>query len=191
VLDRRHPQHVTVRVVPAIGWLRRLDMYRAVRRALPVVLANHSAFRVVHVSVQNTHIHVLVEASDRYKLAAGMQGFQISAARHLNAAVSRRRRVKRSGQVFVDRYHAVDLGSVWQVRSALAYVINNWRKHRDDRGSVRLDPYASRLAFDGWREALPDPPPSYEAPPVSAPTTWLLAVGWKRARPISMFELPG
>jgi REP element-mobilizing transposase RayT len=192
VLDRGHPQHVTVRVVPAVGWLRRLDMYRAVRRALAVVRANHAAFRIVHVSVQNTHIHLLVEASDRYKLAAGMQGFQISAARHLNAAVSRRRRVERCGQVFVDRYHAVDLGSVRQVRNALAYVINNWRKHRDARGRVTLlDPYASGFAFDGWREALPDPSPTYEPPPVSEPATWLLAVGWKRARPISVFEIPG
>ena len=158
----------------------------------------HHAFRVVHVSVQNTHIHLLVEASDRYKLATGMQGFQISAARHLNAAVSRRRRIRRCGQVFADRYHAEDLGSVRQVRNALAYVINNWRKHGDDRGRFtlldgRLDPYASGLAFAGWRERVIGNalPASYEPPPVGKPTTWLLAEGWKRARPIGMFEVPG
>lgn len=33
-IDRRHPQHVTLRVVREIGWLRQLDMYAAVRRAL-------------------------------------------------------------------------------------------------------------------------------------------------------------
>ena len=32
VLDRRHPQHVTVRVVSDVGGLRRLDMYHAVHR---------------------------------------------------------------------------------------------------------------------------------------------------------------
>jgi REP element-mobilizing transposase RayT len=199
VLDPRHPQHVTIRVAPAVGWLRRLDTYRAIRRALATVMANHGAFRIVHVSVQNTHIHLLCEASDRYKLAAGMQGFQISAARHINAAISRRRRAKRTGQVFTDRYHCEDIGSVRQARNAIAYVINNWRKHRDDRGRFtlqggRLDPYASGLAFVGWREPLPsdDPlPRHYEPPPVSEPATWLLAHGWRRARPISVFEIPG
>lgn len=199
IVDRRHPQHVTVRVAPAVGWLRRLDTYRAIRRALATAMANHSAFRVVHVSVQNTHVHLVCEASDRYALAAGMQGFQISAARHINAAISRRRRTKRTGQVFTDRYHSEDIGSVRQVRNAIAYVINNWRKHRDDRGRFtlldgRLDPYASGLAFAGWRERLPHDlalPRGYEPPPVSEPKTWLLAQGWRRAKPISVFEVPG
>ena len=198
VLDRRHPQHVTVRVAAAIGWLRRLDTYRAVRKALATAKTHDGAFRIVHVSVQNTHLHLICEASDRYKLAAGMQGFQISAARHLNAAISRRRGVKRSGQVFVDRYHAEEIASVRQVRNAIAYVVNNWRKHRDDGGRFtlhggRLDPYASGLAFTGWREPLPRDialPPRYEPPPVSEPRTWLLAHGWRRARPISMLEVP-
>ncbi len=194
-LDPRHPQHVTIRCVAAVGWLRRLDTYRAVRRALTTSIANHRDFRVVHVSVQNTHVHLLVEATDRGALISGMQGFQISAARHINRALSRRQHRERRGQVFADRYHSEDLGSVRQVRNALAYVLNNWRKHRDDRGRYtlldgRLDPYASGLAFDGWREALPDPPPSYEPPPLRSPATWLLAHGWKRAAPVSVFEIP-
>ncbi|MEO6772766.1 MAG: transposase [Kofleriaceae bacterium] len=201
-IDKRHPQHVTLRVVPEVGWLRRLDTYAAVRHALRTVLARHEKFRIVHVSVQNTHVHLLVEAEDKRSLADGMRAFQISAAKLINAVYSRRRRLteRRRGRVFADRYFAEDIGSVRQVRNTLSYVLNNWRRHRDDTGSYslfegRLDPYASGLAFTGWRELVPDGerrlPRGYEPPEVSAPRTWLLGIGWTRATTISMFETPG
>jgi hypothetical protein len=50
--------------------------------------------------------HLLVEAGSRTALARGMQGFEISAAKHLNAAVSKARGRRRRGAVFPDRYHA-------------------------------------------------------------------------------------
>lgn len=198
-LNKRHPQHVTLRVTSELGWLRRLDMYAAVRRALHTVLARHDEFRIVHLSLQNTHLHLIVEACDQKALANGLRAFQISAAKRLNAAYSRRRRVVRSGRVFTDRYHCESLGSVRQVRHALAYVINNWRRHREDDGTYtllegRLDPYASGLAFRGWREAIPPDvplPERYEVPPVSRATTWLLGQGLQKAAAISMFEVPG
>src|SRR5258706_15637150 len=70
-LNPRNPQHVTMRVSSSVGWLRRMDAYRAVRRALSRVLANHDELRIIHISVQGTHIHVLCEASDKYMLARG------------------------------------------------------------------------------------------------------------------------
>jgi putative transposase len=200
-IDRRHPQHVTVRVSTAIGWLRNFDTYRAIRRALQRVMTSQPAFRIVHFSLQNTHIHLICEANDKRVLAKGMQAFQISAARHLNATLSRRRRKKHSGQVFTDRYHTEDLGSPRQVRNAIAYVLNNWRRHQVDTASPfelfrgRLDPYASGLAFGGWQETVPERdqiyPPEYEPPLVREPVTWLLGRGWTRAKSISMFEVPG
>lgn len=199
-VNPRHPQHVTLRVTPSVGWLRRLDMYEAVRNALRAVLPRVAEFRIVHFSLQNTHVHLIVEASGQKQLANGMRAFQISAAKRINAVYSRRRRIEHRGRVFTDRYHAEDLGSVRQVRNALAYVINNWRRHRDDAGTYRLlggrlDPYASGLAFAGWRDALRAGagvlPKDYEPPPMSDPRTWLLNEGWKRAKPIGMREIPG
>ncbi len=199
-VNARHPQHVTLRVEPGVGWLRRLDMYKAVRGALRAVLGRAVDFRIVHMTLQNTHLHLIVEASDQEQLANGMRAFQISAAKRINAAYSRRRRVERRGRVFSDRYHAEDLGSVRQVRNAIAYVINNWRRHRDDAGPFtlldgRLDPYASGLAFAGWRDVIQtcagSLPKDYDPPPVSEPRTWLVNVGWKRAKPITMVEVPG
>ena len=200
-IDRRQPQHVTIRVSSAVGWLRNFDTYRAIRRALRKVMTSQPSFRIVHFSLQNTHIHLICEANDKRVLAKGMQAFQISAARHLNAAISRRRRKKHTGNVFTDRYHTEALGSVRQVRNAIAYVLNNWRRHHVDASSVfqlfagRLDPYASGLAFAGWRELVPEReqiyPPDYEPPPTREPRTWLLIAGWTKAKSISMFEVPG
>jgi putative transposase len=127
--DARHPVHVVLRTMKAIGSLRRGRMYRAIRAATRTV-ARREDFRIVHLSVQRTHVHLLVEADGKAALSAGMQGFQISAAKHLNAAFSKGRPgPRRRGAVFPDRYHAVVIDSPRQARHALSYVINNWRKH--------------------------------------------------------------
>src|SRR5262249_11863139 len=86
-LLERHPVHVVLRVIRDVGNLRRRCVYRAVREAT-LTAARRENFRIVHVSIQRTHVHLLVEANHKRALASGMQGFQISAAKHLNAAIS-------------------------------------------------------------------------------------------------------
>src|ERR1700704_1135540 len=87
-LNARHPVHVVLRVIGAVGNLRRRFTYRAIREAT-LTTARREDFRIVHVSIQCTHVHLIVEADNKSALASGMQGFQISAAKHLNAAISR------------------------------------------------------------------------------------------------------
>ncbi len=87
VLHARYPVHVTLRVVRAVGNLRRRCVYQAIREAT-LTTARREDFRIIQLSIQRTHVHLLVEANDRGALSRGMQGFQISAARHLNAAIS-------------------------------------------------------------------------------------------------------
>jgi len=82
-----NPVHIVLRVVKAIGSLRRRRTYQAIRLATRTV-ARREGFRIVHISIQRTHVHLLVEATRKTALASGMQGFQISAAKHLNAAIS-------------------------------------------------------------------------------------------------------
>ena len=186
------PVHVTIRVAPAVHSLRRRRAYAAIREALITTFARES-FRVVHVSIQRTHVHLLVEATDRLALARGMQGFQISAARHLNAAAHRR------GTVFPDRYHSQIIRTPRHARHALAYVLNNWRRHREHLAPFarawRVDPFSTAVLFDGWRElaaspTLFRPPPTYDPLPVYRPKTWLLTEGWRRYRLISHTETP-
>jgi putative transposase len=197
--DARHPVHVVLRAVKEVRGLRRRRTYQAIRKATHTA-ARRGDFRIVHVSVQRTHVHLLVEANDKAALALGMQGFQISAAKHLNAAISvGRPGPRRRGTVFPDRYHAVVIASPRQARNALSYVMNNWRKHAEDRNDVTrrwdVDWYSSGAMFEGWKEHgragfARGRPPGLEPVLVGAPTTWLLRKGWKLHGAISCREEP-
>ncbi len=194
------PVHVVLRVVKDVQPLRRRDMYRAVRGAT-LVVASRDNFRIVHISIQGSHIHLLVEASGKPALARGMQAFQISAAKRMNAALTvvdpgTQERRRRAGRVFSDRYHAEVISNRRQARHALAYVLNNWRKHRVDADvSWKVDPYSSGTAFRGWK-AFEDPgfafvtPTAYEPMIVWEPKTWLLREGWMMYGRIDFYEVP-
>ena len=197
-IDPRHPQHVTLTVVGDIASLRTMDMYAAVKKA--IVIANDDSFRIVHHSVQGNHIHLVVEAASKQTLAAGMKRFEISCAKRINAAMTRRIGTKRKGQVFADRYHATPITNVRQLRNVLRYIMNNWRHHaqstRNDVGLYdgRLDPYSSAIWFEGWKERTTKEihvPPDYDPPPRVEAKTWLLRQGWQKAPPISCWEIPG
>jgi len=198
-LLERHPVHVVLRVIRAVGNLRRRCVYRAIREAT-LTAARREDFRIVHVSIQRTHIHLLVEANNKGALALGMQGFQISAAKHLNAAISQGQPgPRRRGTVFPDRYHAEIITSPRQARHALSYVMNNWRKHQEDRAapmsSWRVDWFSSAAMFPGWAEYgeeafLLRGPKTYDPLVVYQPKTWLLREGWKKAGSISYREVP-
>ncbi|KAB2894201.1 MAG: hypothetical protein F9K40_16685 [Kofleriaceae bacterium] len=194
-VSRSRPVHVSLRADRAVGRLRRRDAYRALRGAVATCLGR-SDFRIVHMSIQANHVHLLVEAEHKRGLANGVRAFMISATRRLNALRGRR------GKVFTERYHAVRIGSRLQARRALAYVINNWRRHREDldgraQRRANVDPYSTGILFDGWKvPGYPAPyrfaiPPDYEPLPVCAPTCWLFTVGWRDHGWIDVRERPG
>src|SRR5262245_18137212 len=55
-----HPMHVVMRVVPEVRSLRRRKIYKAVRDAT-ITAALRERIRIVHVSLQRSHVHLLVE----------------------------------------------------------------------------------------------------------------------------------
>jgi len=196
-IKSRYPLHVVMRVVPAVGSMRRRPMYKAVREAT-ITAALRERFRIVHVSLQRTHVHMLVEAETKEALARGMQGFQISAARNINSALGDRFR-RRRGKVFEDRYHLEVIKSPTRARHALSYVINNWRKHGEDqRGAARtwvVDPFSTGILFPGWQElegkAFMWPMrETYDPLIVRRPASWILREGWKRAGSIIVHDVP-
>ena len=78
-----------------------------------------------------------------------------------------------------------------QARNAIAYILNNWRRHRADaRAPWRIDPYSSAEQFHGWETPHGYAPRGEPLPCVRA-TSWLLTDGWKRASPIRYDEIPG
>jgi putative transposase len=119
----RHPLHVVLRTTADVGNLRRRHVYRAIRGAVGHTAAR-SDYRVVHV-----------------RLARGMQGFAISAARRLNRALRRQR-----GRVFAFRYHATAITTPTQARNAISYILDNWRHHGVDHHGP-IDPFSSAHAF--------------------------------------------
>lgn len=176
--------------------MRRREMFRAIREASRTA-AKREAFRIVHLTIQGTHLHLLVEAEDKGALARGMQSFKVSAARHVNKALGDEDG-RRRGRVFADRYHLVVITSPTQMRHTLAYVLNNWRHHHDERAAPGwlVDPYSTAYAFRGWREEGTRlwPAGEYDWLVAREPRSWLLRDGWRRARSgaaISVYEVPG
>src|SRR5688572_22831134 len=187
-LSSKNPVHVTLKTVPEVGYLRKPKLMRALRRAAVCSISWSRArriFRICHVSVQGNQIHLIVEAADKRALSRGMQGFMISSAKRINALLGR------SGKVYADRYHARILTSPRQVRSALAYVLNNWRHNGLDRhaAGALIDPCATGYAFNGWSEDVPlERIGERELFWLWYPRTWLLSKGWKKHGLISTWE---
>jgi REP element-mobilizing transposase RayT len=207
-LKRQFPVHVVLRVVRAIGSLRKRFMYAALREATIAVAMRelnereNGAFRIVHISIQRDHVHLIVEADNKVALSRGMASFQISAAKHLNRAFSESQRlsVRRRGTVFPDRFHEEIIKTPKQARNALAYVLNNWRKHREDRGELQrtwnVDPFSTGALFSGWKALEPQLVmwrlrDTYDPLVVYFPKTWLLYEGWRRHGLLGFDEVPG
>jgi len=149
-----------------------------VRRGLAA--SSRASFRVLEFSVQNDHVHLIVEADDGKTLSGGIRGLAIRLARAVNRVLGRR------GRVWSDRYHARALFTPRAVRHALVYVLMSFKKHL--RTGTELDPCSSAAWFAGWCRppAAPRPGPS----PVAVARTWLARVGWLRHGPIDPAERP-
>jgi REP element-mobilizing transposase RayT len=187
-LSDRHPVHVVMRMQVRVSWRDR-DYYQYVRRALRGTLGRGD-FRVVHISIQDTHLHLLVEADDREALTSGMQSFNIRLARIVHAEQGG------VGKVFKYRYHATQIRNARHARHALAYVLNNWRRHRLDIESGRvlkakLDEYSSAISFRGWQQGSFRVPDDYAPLPVSLARTALLSRDWMAYGLIDIWEMPG
>ena len=130
-------------------------------------------FRIVENSVQDNHIHLVVEADSNDALARGMKSFSVRANRLFNAASGRRR-----GRVWASRYHKSELKSPRQVRNALVYCLNNARKHGViTNPGLAIDPCSSARWFTGWslRRTSRD-----GARPTEMAQTSLLSSLWQR-----------
>lgn len=177
-LSKRSPAHVTLRLQRGLPSLRSPRTYAVVRRAIEASRGNQS-FQVVHHSVQDDHIHLICEADDADALSRGVNGLSVRIAKALN------RHWGREGSVFDGRHHARALDSPAETHIALAYVLNNGRKHGH---RFELDPCSSAGSFEGWRDRAV---PHEVAKAAVVPRTWLLKLGWKIHGPLDPWETPG
>jgi hypothetical protein len=147
------------------------------------------------------------------RIAAGLpEKARETTAKQINRCLGRRK-----GQVFAERYDATVIRHPKQVRNALAYVLNNWRKHGttgDAPACVETDPCSSADYFDGWarRPRLLEPlalgsvarrwrghdldrrradaDEVDRRPLVAAPRTVFLASEWRRYGLVGTREVP-
>jgi hypothetical protein len=103
------------------------------------------------------------------------------------------------GAVFADRYHLEVITSPRRAHHALSYVLNNWRKHGEDRLGLAstwlVDPFSSGIRFPDWQEFegqafLWKHRETYDPLMVRRPASWLLTQGWKLHGPISVRDVP-
>ena len=81
-----HPVHLTMRVAKGLPSFRRKDLFAVVRDAL---VATRGDFRVLEFSVQENHLHLIVEAGTRRSLMAGAKGLAVRIAQVINKALGR------------------------------------------------------------------------------------------------------
>jgi putative transposase len=173
----RCPAHVTLRAARGLPSLRDGRVFVAIRTALAA--SSQRPFRLLHYSVQADHVHLLVEADAPLRLVRGIQGLAIRVAKAINRVLAR------TGCVWGDRYHARTLKTPREVRNALVYVLNNFRKHV--RNVPGIDPFSSAAWFPGWATEVRA---VLGRSPVAEPRTWLARVGWMKHGRISVHEAP-
>jgi putative transposase len=174
---KRHPTHVTVRAKKGLPSFRSERVHRMLRRILENQTRRHyrDDFQVVQYSIQSNHLHLIVEATDSRGMRAGVSGLVIAFAKRLNALLRRL-----TGKVWGDRYRSRELTTPSEVRNALVYLLQNYKKHGYTTYGPVVDPLSSALTFDGWRcEVATDA--DARPLPRRPPRTWLLGGGWTRA----------
>jgi REP element-mobilizing transposase RayT len=117
-------------------------LFKALRRALGA--SNRAAFRVIHFSVQIDHVHLIAEGDSLKAFSKGMRGLTTRCALAVNRAA------RRTGPVWIHRYHSHELRTPTEVRRAMSYVLLNFRKHL--KAAPAIDPRSSGVWFDHWAQ---------------------------------------
>lgn len=212
----RHPVHVTLRGAKGLPSFRCQSLQKLFTTAVARQARRDygACFRVCHFSIQETHLHLIVEAEpvtpellaearerggrellskrakkgletlDRDMLRRGIAGFMISLAKQLNNFLGR------AGAVWGDRHHRRALENPRAVRNALVYVLQNHRRHGLGLAIDTLDPYSSAPWFRGWKDS-PLARAAVSGKWIPPARTWLLREGWqKKVGLISIHENP-
>jgi putative transposase len=158
---KSRPLHVTLEVNEEVPNLRAAHMAPVVSDAIG--RANRRVdFRVVHVCLLGTHVHLICEADGPEALARGMKSLNATIAKAVNKWLGRK------GRVIASRYHLHVLRTKTEVRNAVQYVLRNAERHGlheawpgwvggPGRGTAALgmprpDPLSTAAWFPYWTE---------------------------------------
>ena len=162
-LNWRYPLHVVLRLRHDVGRLRNVVRFKHMKRAFRDG-CQRFGLRMCDFSVQDGHIHLLVEADSKQALSRGMQALEIRLAWRINLTRAN------PGRVFADRYYARPLRTRAEVINALQYVRYNWHKHRAQQRLFvdwrEIDPFSTLSGDAQWYDE--------ETKTIAEPRTWLL-----------------
>jgi hypothetical protein len=138
--------------------------------------------RLLHFSVQEDHLHLVVDVSERVALSRGMQGLAIRLSKALN------KHWHRKGSVFADRYYGRPVKTRSELRRVVRYVLMNAKKHGTELPGHegKPDPFSSARWFLFWCEC-----DQIERPRRSPPVVRELFYNAEFCGPISLKESPG
>jgi REP element-mobilizing transposase RayT len=162
--ERPSAVHVTLRVATHVWNLRSRRCFKLIEVSLQNA-RERFGLRVIEFTVLGNHLHLLVEAASDVSLSRGMQGLNVRIAKALN------RLMGRSGAVFADHYHSRLLQTPAQLVNVLSYLLGNYAHHFG--GTPGNDPFSS-ASYD----------PAARSRVLAVPLTWLIRVGWRRAKRI-------
>jgi REP element-mobilizing transposase RayT len=182
-----HPVHVTMRRVRLAPSFRTQRIHAVIVSELS--RARRKGVRVIEYSIQDDHLHLMIEGKHAPDLSAQMRKLFSRIAMTINATIARR------GSLFRDRHHRHALETPREVRNALVHILFNARKHAcGDARTVQAlydapDPFSSAPWFTGWApEARPPPDTPTSTARTTAPRTWLARTGWKRGGGLIRFD---
>ncbi len=180
------PAIVTLRVVRGIPSLRCTRFIEDLRASFLRSVVRPD-FRLVHYSIQDDHLHLIVEADGHEAMGRGMRSLST------RVACAVRRVFRLPGRVMAGRYHLRWLATPREVRNALQYVLLNERKHDYQRSGhtvpASLDEASSGRWFSGWSTGTRGHRTG--RPEISYARTWLLRTGWRRHGLIDPRAVPG
>jgi hypothetical protein len=182
--------HVTVCVREGLPSLRGAVLAPIVLKCLEAG-NEREGFRLVHFSLQSSHMHLICEAEGAAALGAAIKGLNVRIARAVN------KRLGLKGKVIADRYHLEVLRSPAQVRNAVGYVLRNGEKHGAHVG-VRHgdprpcpDPLSSAAWYGYWKEGELNVLTTQSAATVVKPARcFLLGEGLRRVERLSLLDAP-
>jgi putative transposase len=178
-VDLKKPLHITMRLKPRVASLRNRHLLREMRNASQA--GKRLGLYIVHFSLLNNHLHMIVETRNNSTLANGMRGFGSKFGKAI------RKLTGGMGSVFAGRFHMHVLKTPSEVKGGLEYVLLNYAKHR--KLIECIDGFSSAFTFKPWRELLRnryhgvlDEYGFGDWDELSLPQSWLLRIGWQRAR---------
>src|SRR5665213_2820185 len=168
-VDLKKPLHITLRLKKGAPKLRTQQWLKEFTASL--LKAKDKGLAVLHFSLLNNHIHMIVEAKNNRDLERGMKSLCGRLGKKLGGALD-------------GRFHLRPLPTPTEVRTAMAYVLLNQAKHQNLLAYV--DHFSSAKYFPElkWLSTANPLLLEFKAQPfpafLSKAQSWLANLGWKK-----------